>query len=104
MKLPLPNLKIENYTRPAWTPQLARRLGVAASIAFAALVLLMSTFSRVHGMFDWVPSISYDFRWWHAAAPVGFAALVAIGLAWRTRRRRRRGFYMPQTKLRLPVR
>ncbi|MEO6714842.1 MAG: hypothetical protein ABIM89_15645 [Mycobacteriales bacterium] len=57
------------------------------------------------GFFDWVPSISVRFRWWYVAAPLGCAALIAIGLAaWRARRRRRRGFYMPQTKLRLPVR
>lgn len=44
------------------------------------------------------------FHWWYAAGPVALAGLIAMGLAWRTRRRRRRGFYMPQTKLRLPVR
>lgn len=43
-------------------------------------------------------------RWWYAAVAVALAGLGASGLAWRGRRRRRRGFYSRSTKLRLPVR
>jgi len=55
VKLHLPKLKIDDYKRPALTPRLARRLGMAIPVVFAAIVLLMSVSSGAHGLFDWVP-------------------------------------------------
>jgi D-alanyl-D-alanine carboxypeptidase (penicillin-binding protein 5/6) len=76
--------------------------GAAATGRPAASVAPIQPKTERRGLVDRLPDVRL--RWWYAVVVVALGALIAVALAWRARRRRRRGFYMPQTKLRLPVR